>query len=81
MFSEKQQQALYSFWEHMCSRIESDANIQYYCGHQTETLRLAIDVWISLFPDINPESVKRILLDSRVSIRADVILLEKGLRK
>jgi hypothetical protein len=77
----EQPNALRKFWWHMCKRIARDANIQYYCGALTETLRLCIDAFVALHPDRIWEGVERRLLASNVASDADVLRLQKRIEE
>jgi hypothetical protein len=69
--------ALHAFWLHMLRRVQHDANIQYYCGHMTETLRLCLDAYVALHPDVDREKIKDVILKNNRSSDADVIRLRK----
>lgn len=77
----EQQKALRAFWFHMCKRISRDANIQYYCGALTETLRLCIDAFVALHPERMREGVERQLLASNVACDSDVLRLQKRIEE
>lgn len=68
---EETSRSLLVFWHHMMTRISRDANIQYYCGAMTETLRLGIEVYKKLNPLADPVEYKRALLSSKVSLLCD----------
>jgi hypothetical protein len=73
----EQQAALRRFWLHMCIRISKDANIQYYCGAMTETIRLAVEAYSKLHPEKDAEEFERVMLSSNVSDDCDVVRLQK----
>jgi hypothetical protein len=77
----QQQKALLDFWFHMCNRIARDANIQYYCGTMTETLRLAVDAYHELHPEISREELEARLISSGVSNDSDVIRLKERIKE
>jgi hypothetical protein len=68
----EQQKALRAFWWHMCKRIARNANIQYYCGAMTETLRLAVEAYDLLHPDRPKGDFEREILSSNVALDSDV---------
>lgn len=69
--------ALRDFWWHMCKRIANDANIQYYCGSMTETLRLAVEAYGAIYPNRDKEVFRLNLLSTGLSEDADVCRLKK----
>lgn len=78
---EAQFNALLAFWKHMLRRIERDANIQYYCGAMTETLRLCLDAYIALYPDSNRDAIEKAVLETNASSDADVLRLRETIER
>lgn len=81
IITQEQAQALLKFWRHMYQRIARDANIQYYCGALTETLRLAVDVYAILCPEADASVWKKKLLESKLSGDADVCRLKRRIEE
>jgi hypothetical protein len=73
----EQQKALRKFWWHMFVRIGRDANIQYYCGAFTKSLRLCVEAFVALHPERAREDVERELLASNVAVDSDVLRLRR----
>lgn len=78
-FTSEEGKALHAFWWHMCGRIARDANIQWYCGSMTETLRLAVEAYGALHPDRDKEAFERDLLSSKVAGDSDVCRFRNAL--
>jgi len=76
-FTQEQAKALHEFWFHVCKRIARDANIQYYCGFMTETLRLAVEAYGALRPDKNKAEFSVSLVSSHVADDADIVRAKK----
>ena len=81
MLTKAQGNALCTFWLHMCNRIARDANIQYYCGAMTQTLKLAVDTWVALHPEKTRDEVENELLMSRVSDDSDKVRLKRRIEE
>jgi hypothetical protein len=77
----EQSTALHAFWWHMCKRIARDANIQWYCGSMTETLRLAVEAYGELHPDMDKGAFEREMLSSNVAGDADICRARKRIEE